>query len=122
MEHNANLTHHHTGIHHDAVIKALIECVAACEGCAAACLEESDVKSCARCIELTRDCAGLCKLAARLLIRDSENARSLLLVCAEACKLTAVGCAVHYNAHCQICATYCKACEQACHALHEDSL
>ena len=122
MEHHDNPSHHHTGIHHDAVIKVLRDCALACETCAMACLEEADVTSFAHAIELTRDCAALCELGARLLIRDSEIARSLMLVCAEACKLAAAACGAHYNAHCQICATHCRDCEQLCGALQEDSL
>ena len=122
MAQHDNLSHSHTGIHCDAVIKTLRECAAACESCAASCLGEEDTSLFARCIELTRDCAELCELGARLLLRDSVTARSLMQVCAETCRLTAAECGRHYNAHCQICATHCLACEQACHALQENSL
>lgn len=115
-------THHHTGIHREAVIQALTDCAAACEACSSACLDEAEVTPMAHCIEACRDCADLCSLAARLLLRDSEMARSLLLVCAEACKHCAAVCSQHTHEHCQSCAAACTACEQACHALQEDSL
>lgn len=122
MEHPQQPTHQHTGIPHDAVIQALTDCVAACEACASACLDADDVTPLAHCIELCRDASDVCSLAARLLLRDSEVARSLLVVCAEACKHCAAACGAHADESCQRCAAACTACEQACHALQEDSL
>ncbi|WP_317128819.1 four-helix bundle copper-binding protein [Hymenobacter elongatus] len=49
-------------------------CVAAGEHCAAAYLQEQDVDMMARCISLTRDCADICALTARLAARGSEYA------------------------------------------------
>lgn len=122
MEHHKNVAHHHAGVRFDTAIKALRDCAAMCEKCAVACIWEKDATAYARCIELTSECAAVCELGMRLLLRNSEIARQQLGVCAEACKRTAAECSRHYNAHCQICATFCRACEEACHALQEDSL
>ena len=64
-------------------IQACSNCAIVCETCAAACLREDDVKMMARCIELDRDCADLCALAAVLMARDSHYAKAL-------CKLSAL--------------------------------
>lgn len=47
---------------HQTLLDALNACVAACENCAAACLQEEDVRMTARCIALDRDCADICRL------------------------------------------------------------
>lgn len=117
-----NPNHNHSDMRHDAVVKALDDCVAACEACTAGCLREGDSSVFSSCIRLARDCALLCAHASGLLMRDSEMARPFLLICAEACKKTAAESGRFYNAHCQICATHCSVAETACRALHEDSL
>ena len=76
---NQNPAHHHSGHPHSELINTLLECALACEHCMAACLEEKDVAAMAHCIELVRDCADICFLGAKLLLRDSEIAHQYLL-------------------------------------------
>ena len=83
-----------------------------------ACLEEKDVTMMAHCIELDRDCAEVCLLGAKLLLRDSEISHPYLLVCEEACRRCAEECSMHEMEHCKICAEACRRCEEACHHHH----
>ena len=87
-----------------SLLDALNACIAACEHCATACLQEDDVKMMARCISLDRDCADVCALTARLVARG-----------AEVCKACGDECAQHtHMPHCQACAEACRRCEEAC--------
>lgn len=99
-----------------SLLDALDACVAACEHCATACLQEDNVKMMARCVLLDRDCADVCALTARLLARGSEHAAHLLRECAEICKACADECERHgaHSEHCRACAEACRRCEQAC--------
>lgn len=72
----------------------------------------------AHCIELDRDCAEICFLAAKLLLRDSEISHKFLAVCEEACRKCAEECGMHDHDHCKRCAEACRRCEQACHEHH----
>ena len=58
-------------------IQACSNCALVCETCASACLREDDVKMMARCVELDRDCADICTLAAprsaALAERNAQN-------------------------------------------------
>jgi hypothetical protein len=96
--------------HTQSQLDALNACVAACEHCSTACLEEADVQLMARCIALTRDCADVCALTARLVARGSEHAAHLLKACAEICRACAEECARHEHRHCQECAEACRRC------------
>ncbi len=89
---------------------ALNACVAACEHCAAACLQEQDVNMMARCISLTRDCADVCALTARFIARGSEYATQLAQVCTAICQACANECGRHAHRHCQECAEACRRC------------
>lgn len=98
------------------LLDALNACIAACEHCATACLQEQNVQMMARCISLDRDCADICALTARFLARGSEHAQHLLRECAEICHACGVECAQHadHMEHCRQCAEACKQCEEAC--------
>ncbi|MBC7389594.1 MAG: four-helix bundle copper-binding protein [Opitutaceae bacterium] len=113
-----NNSHHHSGHPHSALIQELINCALSCEKCLTACLEESDVTMMAHCIELDKDCADICFLAARLLQRDSEIGHKFLLICEEICRLCAAECSKHEHEHCKVCAEACEKCAEACHAHH----
>lgn len=117
MEHS-QMQHHHSGHKHGALIQQLLDCAAACENCAASCLDETDVSSMAHCIELDRDCADLCFLGARLLIRDSEFGHEFLALCEKACRHCAEECEKHHHEHCKKCAEACQKCAEGCHAHH----
>ena len=113
-----NTSHHHSGHPHSALIQELINCALSCEKCMAACLDESDVSMMAHCIELDRDCADICFLAAKLLQRDSEVGHKFLLICEEICRLCAEECNKHEHEHCKVCADACEKCAEACHSHH----
>ena len=117
MEHPIS-GHHHSGHQHYALIQQLLECATACEYCAASCLDEEDVTAMAHCIELDRDCAEICSLGARLLIRDSELSHEFLAFCEKACRVCAEECGKHNHEHCKHCAEECNKCAEACHAHH----
>lgn len=97
-----------------SLLDALNACVAACENCASACLQEDDVKMMAPCIALDRDCSDICALTARLVARGSAHAQHLLRECAEICRQCAEECEKHQHQHCQDCAAACRRCEEAC--------
>ena len=97
-----------------SLLLALAVCVAACEQCASACLQEGDVKMMVRCIQLDHDCADICALTARFVARGSEHAGHLLRECAEICRACGDECAQHQMDHCQACAQACRQCEEAC--------
>ena len=96
--------------HTQSQLDALNACVAACEHCSTACLQEPDVQMMVRCISLTRDCADVCALTARFVARGSEHAAHLLTACAEICRACADECAKHEHRHCQECAEACRRC------------
>ncbi|OJW17163.1 four-helix bundle copper-binding protein [Mucilaginibacter sp. 44-25] len=104
---------------HTALIAKLLACVAACENCATACLNEDEVKPMVRCISLDRDCADICAQAARMLQRQSEIAHQYLVLCEEICRMCAEECGMHEHEHCQQCARACRECADACHAHHQ---
>ncbi|MDB5272076.1 MAG: four-helix bundle copper-binding protein [Chitinophagaceae bacterium] len=109
------VSHHHSGHNHNELIQLLMHCALTCETCSSACLDEPDVSMMARCIELDRDCADICSLAARLLQRDGEIAHHFLAVCEEMCRLCAGECNKHEHNHCKVCAEICHKCAEACH-------
>lgn len=115
---NQSQSHHHSNHPHNQLIQTLIDCARTCEQCAQACLDEKNVAMMAHCIELNRDCADICYLAARLLERDSEIAHKYLVVCEEMCRLCAAECGKHDDEHCKRCAEACLRCAEACHAHH----
>lgn len=113
-----NPAHDHSNHNHSEIMQTLNDCVIACETCAAASLEESDVTDMAHCIELDRDCADICALASRLLLRNSELSHGYLAICEEACRACADECRKHDHDHCKACAEACDKCAEACHEHH----
>lgn len=114
MEH-LQPNHHHSGHKHGALIAQLLDCAEACETCASSCLDEIDVTPMAHCIEIDRDCADICILAAKLLARDSEFVHGLLATCEKACSRCADECSKHDHMHCIRCGEIAEMCAQACH-------
>src|SRR4051812_15867629 len=96
------------------LIQQLNECAETCNMCFAACLNEEDVAMMARCIELDRECADICQLAASQLARDSENIDQYLSLCAEICEICSEECGKHDNDHCKKCSDTCRQCAEAC--------
>jgi hypothetical protein len=96
-------------------LTALNECIAECNHCFSACLQEQDVKVMARCIQLDRDCADICQLTAKLLQSGSEVSREALRLCITVCEACADECDRHTKIqHCKDCAEACRRCVQAC--------
>lgn len=95
-------------------IEACNACADACDHCAAACLQEPDPRKLARCIALDIDCAGICRLAAGTMARDSEMVSLICQACAEVCDACADESAQHPMQHCQECAQACRRCAQEC--------
>src|SRR3546814_10011933 len=77
---------------YQSCIQACSNCALVCETCAASCLREDDVKMMARCIELDRDCADMCAIAAVLMTRDSAYAKAFCKLCAQVCRACAEEC------------------------------
>ena len=96
------------------LLTTLAECVAACNYCSTACLEEADPKMMANCIKLDMDCAQICELTAAFISRGSAHADHIKKECAEICKKCAEECGKHNNEHCKACAEACKKCAEAC--------
>ncbi|UOQ98326.1 four-helix bundle copper-binding protein [Hymenobacter sp. 5317J-9] len=99
-----------------AVLDALSRCIAACELCADACLDEEDPKMMVPCIRLDRDCADICRLTAAFIARGSDHAQHVLKECMEICQKCHDECAQHQHDHCKKCTEACKACLEACRA------
>ena len=99
------------------LIDTLANCVAECNHCMNACLEEDDVKMLTRCIKLNTDCAEICDLAIAWVSRNSEHAEHLLHECADVCEACAEECEKHsHMSHCKKCAEVCRTCAEACHS------
>lgn len=102
---------------HHQLIAVLNNCVAECNHCATACLDEQDVKMLSKCIKLDIDCAEICSTTASLLARDSDHGHHLLKECVEVCNACADECEKHSAMgmeHCKTCAEACRACADAC--------
>lgn len=99
---------------YESCIEACNECVTACEQCAVSCLHEQDIKMMVRCIELDRDCADICSLAAQFMSRGSTYAAKLCALCADICQACGDECAKHKAEHCQQCAKACHKCAEEC--------
>lgn len=104
-------------------VEACFDCAATCSACADACLGESGVDELVRCIRLDLDCADVCIAAGRVLARqtelDPQQARTILVACAQACRLCAEECERHasHRDHCRVCAEACRRCEASCNEL-----
>jgi len=101
-------------------IHACYHCAQSCVSCADACLGEDDLQALNRCIRLNLDCAAICELTGRTLLRLSQTDwslnRSLLEACETACRICGDECARFSAEHefCRIAAESCRECEQAC--------
>ncbi|AHE68516.1 four-helix bundle copper-binding protein [Legionella oakridgensis] len=103
--------------HHEyqSCIEACLKCAIECEHCATACLNESQVKDMVECIQLDRDCALICSLAAKLMARGSKYAQEMCALCAKVCRDCAKECEQHkHHEHCLKCAEACRKCAEEC--------
>lgn len=106
-----------------AAIDAASACALVCSACASACLSEDHPREMAVCVRDDLDCADVCAVTARHLVRlnssDRQLTLSILATCIEACSQCASSCAPHreMHEHCRLCEQACNACEAACQAL-----
>ena len=104
-------------------IEACFACAQSCTACADACLAEEMVAELRRCVRLNLDCADICGTTGRLLSRQTEPNRDLLMVqveaCLQACRFCGDECQNHaeMHEHCRVCMEACRRCEAACNRL-----
>jgi len=97
------------------LLDALANCIAECNHCATACLNEQDVKMLTKCIQLDLDCAAICQLTSEFISRGSENAKLMTDACAKVCEACAKECEKHNKMeHCKRCAEACRQCADLC--------
>ena len=96
------------------LIQTLHDCMAECNHCYDACLQEDDVKMMAECIRLDRECADICAFLEQALTRNTQFASELAAVCAKICEACGNECKKHDAEHCQRCAEACFKCAEAC--------
>lgn len=100
---------------HQKTIQLLNHCVAECNHCITACLDEQNAQMLSKCIKLNIDCAQICSLTASLLARGSEHGEHLMKECAEVCDACAEECEKYSHLeHCKKCAEACRACAEEC--------
>lgn len=101
-------------------IEECLDCSQTCLLCADACLGEERVRQLAQCIRLNLDCADICAATAALSSRRTGSneaiLRTMIELCAEACRVCAEECMRHEtdHDHCKICAETCRRCEIVC--------
>ncbi len=98
--------------HH--ILKELNACATLCNICFHACLNEQDVTPMSKCIQLDRDCADICLLAASFFARQSPYTEAVIKLCADICLQCAEECRKHHHEHCQKCAMACQTCYEMC--------
>ncbi|RLL48271.1 four-helix bundle copper-binding protein [Oceanobacillus piezotolerans] len=99
---------------YNELLQALHECMAACNHCYDACLQEEDMQMMANCIRLDRECADICGYLEQAIARNSAFVGQLAKVCAEICEACGQECQKHTHEHCQRCAQACLNCSEAC--------
>ena len=104
-------------------IEACFDCEQACTACADACLAEDMVQDLIHCIRLDLDCADVCAATGRILSRQTQPDRSLLLAqvesLAQAVKACGDECEKHadMHEHCRVCMEACRRCEESCNSV-----
>ncbi|ALS76374.1 ferredoxin [Planococcus rifietoensis] len=104
---------------HQQLLETLHDCMAACNHCFDACLQEDDVKMMAGCIRLDRECADMCAYLEQAITRNSPFVSQLAKVCAEICQACGDECQKHADMHdhCKHCAEACHKCAEACRSI-----
>ncbi len=90
------------------IISQLNICADACDSCYNACINEGDISSMIRCMELTRECSEICRLTASIVSRNSENKEKFLKFCYKICETCAEECERHNAEYCRQCAEICR--------------
>lgn len=99
------------------IIEACLKCAALCNHCAVSCLEESNIRMMAKCIQHDMECAAICYATAQLLSLGNKHTKAITKLCADFCEECAEECKKHDNKHCQECADACQECAEACLSL-----
>lgn len=104
-------------------IRACLDCLRTCEECFGACVR-MDMPGMAKCIQLCRDYADVCALAAQLMSGGSEFHEDLCALCARICEACAEECermaAQHQGEHAEMlrrCAEACRRCAETCRTM-----
>jgi hypothetical protein len=106
-------------------INACFDCAQICSICADACLSEPSAGNLVECITMNQNCATIALATGIVLTRqgalEPSVARKQVLACLEVCQACALECERHGGkmAHCAVCASACRRCEQACRTLLE---
>ena len=64
-------------------IEACLNCIALCNQCAVACLNEKDVAHLKKCIQLNLECVAICQAAANVLSLDGKFSKEICKLCIE---------------------------------------
>ena len=106
-------------------IQTLCDCAHTCVICADACVGEKDPML-TRCARINQDCANICMTTAKILSRQTEAPKNIIIsqlkTCALACRECGQECKKHAEkyGHCRICADVCLNCEKVCQELIEE--
>jgi len=109
---------------HGMDLQLMADCIEACAACEQACTMCSD--ACATegmgvCASRCATCADVCSAMMRMMMRPAGMDRTAMMAmldaCAIMCRATAMECASHDNEYCQMCATVCTNCAEACEAM-----
>lgn len=98
------------------LIKILSNCIASCNHCADACLDEDNIPMMVDCIRTDRACAEICRTTMYLLSSNYKDIQDMIAYCYKTCMKCAEECERHSMAHCQQCAKACRECASACKA------
>jgi hypothetical protein len=105
-------------------LAALAICAETCTACADACLAENGhIETLQPCITVNLQCADICTVTARILVRQTKSPSDLvhaqLHACVIACQICADECAEHatMHEHCRICSEVCRVCQERCNFL-----
>jgi len=95
-------------------IASCMRCAAICNYCATSCLLHNDANEMAKCIQLTRECASICLLAAEVLSIGGVTIDSMCSLVEEICQHCSDECFKYNNEHCSECADMCRRTISAC--------
>jgi hypothetical protein len=99
-------------------IDACVCCALECERCAAQSLKgEAGNGVPSRCIELSRQCASVCRAASELMAMGGEFSSLLYNACAKICLACATEWEKYDTADCRHCANACRSCAEECRKL-----
>ena len=104
-------------------IAASTVCAQTCVSCTDAALSGPDFILLRPCSKAAQDCADICALTAKLLLRVTAHNREVLRCQVQACMAACRRCRIECERHvsvlefCGVCSTACGVCEQSCSEL-----